>query len=351
MIRKLGFIVVFVLVVAPVFAEENSGIVFLYYYAWYGNPDYDGQWVHWDEEERRPPIDISSAYYPRLGPYSSSDPWIIDRHMRWISQTGTDVLIYSWWGKRDSTNELAQRVLDSAADYNLRVSFLIEPYPERTIRSICADIEYLTERYGNHPAFFRISRKTAYSSNSERRGVFFIYQPEYQDQELQRLSDQVHSGSHDSILLLQSTDADLIDKAHADGIFAYEAYQNVMHFYRGISESVRSKKGIFVPCVSPGFDINRGSEQKAIPFRGRKLGDTYDAWWKATLASNPDFVGIVSFNEWHEGTQIEPAIRTRQIQRRYVSYEKSYGKTGIPAEQSYLHRTERWIQIFHQLQP
>jgi Glycosyl hydrolase family 99 len=350
MIKKLSLAILMTLAVS-VFAENDHRTVFLYYYVWYGNPDYNGEWMHWDENGRHPPVDISSAYFPLLGPYSSSDPWVIDRHMRWISEAGVDVIVYSWWGKGDLTDDLIPRVLDSAADYGLKVSFMIEPYPDRTVHSICNDIEYLNRKYGNHPAFFRMLKTTPYSSNPTQRGVVFIYQPEYPAADLQRLSDNIHAANYDSILLLQSTDADLLDSTHADGIFTYEAFQYVMHFYQGILKSVADKNGIFIPCVSPGFTINRGTNQKSIPFRGRKLGETYDKWWKTTLAANPEFVAIISFNEWHEGTQIEPAVREPQYPERYYSYDRSYGKTGVEAQTSYLNRTERWIEVFRQLQP
>jgi hypothetical protein len=117
-----------------------------------------------------------------------------------------------------------------------------------------------------------------------------------------------------------------------------------MHFYQGILKSVSDKNGIFIPCVSPGFTINRETNHNSIPFRGRKLGETYDKWWKTTLADNPEFVAIISFNEWHEGTQIEPAVREPQYPERYYSYDRSYGKTGVDAQTSYLNRTERWIR-------
>lgn len=338
-------------VLGPLFAEDTGRTVFLYYYAWYGNPDYDGKWLHWNEMGSRPPTDLSSAYFPRLGPYSSSDPWIVDRHMRWIADMGVDVLVYSWWGKKDPTNELVRRVLDSAADYGLKVSFMVEPYANRTTASICNDIEYLNREYGSHPAFFRMSKKTGDTARASPRGVFFIYQPEYFEPDLRSLSDNVHAASPDSILLLQSTDVDLLDNTHADGIFAYEAFQYVMHFYKGIVESVRTRNKIFVPCVSPGFSMNRSVKQRIIPFRGRRSGETYDDWWKSTLAADAEFVGIISFNEWHEGTQIEPAIPVPQFPGRYNSYDKSYGKTGVGAETTYLQRTEKWIRIFQQLPP
>ena len=35
----------------------------------------------------------------------------------------------------------------------------------------------------------------------------------------------------------------------------------------------------------------------------------YDNEWKAAIAAHARWVGITSFNEWHEGTQIEPAAR------------------------------------------
>ena len=85
--------------------------VHVFYYPWYGNPDVDGVYLHWnheylphwDKEEAKkwpsgrhvPPDDIGSNFYPSLGPYSSRDPVVIDDHMKQIRTAGI--------GKRQSS--------------------------------------------------------------------------------------------------------------------------------------------------------------------------------------------------------------------------------------------------------
>ena len=41
--------------------------------------------------------------------------------------------------------------------------------------------------------------------------------------------------------------------------------------------------------------------------RGREAGAYYDRSWRAAIESGAARVAVTSFNEWHEGTQIEPA--------------------------------------------
>jgi len=338
----------FILFAGSSFANQER-LAFIYYYAWYGNEESDSQWIHWQDYGHQPPQDLSSAYYPKLGAYSSRNLATIDQHMRWIAGANLNVLIYSWWGRDDPANAAAKSVLDAAADYNLKVAFMIEPYEGRTPAGVLSDIEYIHEQYGNHPAFFRFARKTAYGASSARRAFIFLYQPDFSEDELRRLSDSVHESLCDSILLLQSTDASLIDRTHADGIFAYEAVQPIMDLYPGITESVRSEDGIFIPCVSPGFNVNRTFRNRSSLYRPRAHGKTYDKWWERTLVAEPEFVAILTFNEWHEGTQIEPAIRNKKFGNRYLSYEHAYKKRGKAAQESYLRRTARWIDLFQQL--
>ena len=63
--------------------------------------------------------------------------------------------------------------------------------------------------------------------------------------------------------------------------------------------------------------------------------------WRGALRADADLVTITSYNEWHEGPQIEPASSGRS---GYESYEGAWGLHGRAAETSYLNRTAFWVQ-------
>lgn len=83
--------------------------VHLFYYPWYGNPETDGKYLHWNhrylphwrkEEAQKwplgthvPPGDIGSNFYPALGPYSSADPVIVNKHMMQVQSSGAGEMI------------------------------------------------------------------------------------------------------------------------------------------------------------------------------------------------------------------------------------------------------------------
>ena len=40
------------------------------------------------------------------GPYSSTDPAVIDQHMKWMAESRIGVLCTSWWGRSASDSQL-----------------------------------------------------------------------------------------------------------------------------------------------------------------------------------------------------------------------------------------------------
>ena len=94
------------------------------------------------------------------------------------------------------------------------------------------------------------------------------------------------------------------------------------------------------PSVGPGYSAQRATGDVRSVDRGN--GRTYDSMWNAAIRSGADMATITSYNEWNEGTQIEPAC----VREGYTSYEGAWGLTGKVADRSYLNRTRYWISRF-----
>ena len=84
------------------------------------------------------------------------------------------------------------------------------------------------------------------------------------------------------------------------------------------------------PSVGPGYDARLATRHEVV--RPRNDGLTYDRMWKTALKADADVVTITSYNEWQEGTQIEPA----RVAVGKPSYDGAWGKTGVPAQRAYL---------------
>jgi hypothetical protein len=60
--------------------------------------------------------------------------------------------------------------------------------------------------------------------------------------------------------------------------------------------------------VIPGWDESRVKPPRdGAKVFDRRDGAEYETNWKATTAGKPDWITITSYNEWYEGTQIEPS--------------------------------------------
>ncbi len=79
-----------------------------------------------------------------------------------------------------------------------------------------------------------------------------------------------------------------------------------------MSDAVHARCGLWVAPVAPGFDARDVGGRSVVD---RRDGDTLRASWEASMASSPDAVGVISWNEYSENTHIEPstAFRTRYL--------------------------------------
>jgi glycoprotein endo-alpha-1,2-mannosidase len=300
-------------------AEATAPVrVAIFYYPWYGTPSLDGAYEHWQQRGYRPPASISSAFYPARGPYSSSDPRVVEAHMAQIWAAGVDQVIVSWWGRGSAEDRRLPTLLEAASAHGLDVAAHIEPYGGRSAKTVADDVTYLRELgiddfyvYGGHETPLGDWAELNASLDPEVR------------------------------MFLQTSYAGAAAAGGFDGLYTYDVLVHHGGKLRRICEQARARGVLCAPSVGPGYDARRAVADLRV--KSRRLGATYDSMWRSALSAAPDVVTITSFNEWHEGTQIEPA-RAHVGPRggRYEGYEGAFGLYGRAAQGAYLARTAYW---------
>jgi glycoprotein endo-alpha-1,2-mannosidase len=145
----------------------------------------------------------------------------------------------------------------------------------------------------------------------------------------------------DAIVMIHSPKAVSATRVGADGVYTYDALASPDTF-GPLSAECKAADVICSPSVAPGFDNSR-AVATGIQIVDRAGGARYDAMWQAALSSGSEWVSVTTFDEWHEGTQIEPAMDFAAADRTYTGYEGAFGITGAEAPRAYLDRTAYWI--------
>ena len=328
---------------------DPSYKVAAFYYPWYGNPENDGKWIHWTQNNHLPPSDISSDYYPALGAYSSNDPAVVEQHMQWLRQAGVGVIITSWWGQGSREDEVVPLLLKAAEKYEIKVAFHIEPYSGRTAETLVGDIRYLYETYGGSPAFFRSEATSQYSPVPAPKGIFFVWNIGSRGSEGERVQaeywreamDSIHALPDGALIVANTTDGSWVDDGHFDGLYNYATLHleesNGFDWARSLPPD-----SLYVPSVLPGFSAKRVGYAENT-YVERQEGQTYTEQWTAALGTGiqPDLVTITSFNEWHEGSILEPPQFGVRDGNGYI-----YADFGSLPPEGYLDLTRAWVDKY-----
>lgn len=260
-----------------------------FYYGWYGAPTGPAkEWRHWDP--KRP--DHASTHTPQLGWYDSTDPKIVAHHVTWAKQAGLDGFVLSWWLRDAHESTVLRLTLDEAARQgNFQVGVYLEAAP--TPDSLRAQVQDFLQRFGQHPALLRVNGTP----------VVFVYTRIMQDLGNDGLRKALHDLGVVTIGdLLQPVTLEAVDGAHTYvSASVPDRYQQELH---DTALAARLRDKLAVATVMPGYDDTHVRTPGGIDHRER--GRFYDGEWR--MAALADWVILTSFNEWHEGTEIEPSL-------------------------------------------
>jgi Glycosyl hydrolase family 99 len=335
--------------------------VMAFYYGWYGGPP---AWRHWSDSGHDPDQltadgqrDIAATDYPALGPYDSQTTQVIDQHLAWAGDSGIDVLISSWWGPGTYEDQSLGLLLDriEATASPLRASIYLEtwalfyghqfqadfftdsrnflPDSRAQIRQKAVDwIVYLLETYGARPGLERvlgrpvvfvytaalfapIEWQAIFASVHEATGIDAFYQADVEGADFSALA-QVFDGLHVYTPVHLTAEGDLsfvariFDPQAAVTNPASEVTDplTVGGDYRAWAAEARALGRSWSATVIPGFDDRKIRNPSFVVSRDHGGERTYDFFWRQALSTRPDWVLITTFNEWHEGTEIEPSV-------------------------------------------
>jgi hypothetical protein len=260
--------------------------VLAYYYIWFDSTS----WNH------------AKIDYPLAGRYSSGSAAVMAQQVRLAKQAGISGFVVSWKNTPVLDRRLATiRRVAAAAGFKLAImfegrDFYGKPLPMQQVNSGFA---YIARHYAGDPVF-NIFGKTmvAWSgtwaySRAQMASVTSAFRPS-----LMILATERQPADYQAVAGLFAGDAyywSSADPLHTPG---YE--QKLDEF----SAVVHQRGGLWVAPAAPGFDAQKLGGARVVPRRG---GQTLRLEMNAAMSSSPDAIGLISWNEYSENSEVEPS--------------------------------------------
>lgn len=242
-------------------------------------------------------------------PYVSRDRGVMVRHIDQAKRAGIDAFLVAWYGPGGGPNQTETNLaamLDEANARGFKVGVLFETTSPffGGIGDVTGALQHLLSTHANHPAFLRADgrpviffwRPTLYSVDAWRN-VRSQVDPNYSSIWISEGVDTSYLSVFDGHHLYSNTWNPPADLTSVNAKFAGQVAQ--------ASQTYGTYK-LWVATVMPGYN-----DVRIRPGAGfatdRAGGNYFTQSWQAAIASNPNWIVINSFNEWPEGSYIEPS--------------------------------------------
>lgn len=257
----------------PTYPDPAFPIRAIFYYPWFPSA--------WDQLGYNP----FTRYTPELGFYDSDDNAALVQHMKWIRSAGIDAVIISWWGQPPgewwNADYYWKFALDAALQVGLKacIYYEWEGYDNPSAAQIADDLDYLADLMA-HPAYLHV----------DGRPVVFVFSAgDTSSGDVTTRWSQATSGYTTHYVSLKKFTGYASEPDQPDSWHEYDIARTTQ---------VAGHSYIIMPGWWRIDEVN--------PRLTRDL-----AAWQANVASmvasGEPWQLIISFNEFSEGTIIEPS--------------------------------------------
>jgi hypothetical protein len=324
--------------------KSVSRKVLTFYYPWYGiptGPGGAGKTVHWGRIDSAGKDIRASTHYPALGAYDSHDPKLIDQHCRWAKQARIDTFIVSWWGHGSFSDRAMKPILEGCERHGLTACIYYETVPRpRTPESAAEDIIKVLNKYGSHSAHLKV----------DNRPVVFVYG--------RALGELGVTGWREAIEIINKNykggfvamgdrfsygAARVFDGIHTyntagrlRGLVPAAAHKWAAETYRSWVQLADEAEKISTLTLIPGYDDTK-IRKPGLAVK-RYNGELYRVQWEQAIKADPQWVLITSFNEWHEGSEIEPSF---EYKNEYIKITGKYAERFKSTKRSLRYQADR----------
>lgn len=314
---------------------------------WYQTPDISGYWGwHWTMNHYDPATtaannrrNIASHYYPLTGPYDSMDDDILEYQLLLMKLSGIDGVIVDWYGNDafndyGTLNQATGKLFTWCQKTGLLFSLC---YEDRTIKIMVENahipknqaitkaqqaFQYVQNNWLGDDTYLRINNRPLvlvfgpeyFSTSSDWDLVFSVLQEAPLFFTLDNRLSPVAAGAYPWPPMWASK----------NGILTQTALDNyfTMFYNRAASWDV------LVTSAFPGFNdiYKEAGTGSGYGYLDAASGNTFKYTLDTAIQHNPDVIQLVTWNDYGEGTIIEP---TMDFGYQYLEIIQERKKTSI----------------------
>ena len=293
-----------------------------------------GRWLtqNPDQLDENGNAQIASYYNPMIGPYSSNDPDLHEYHFLTMKLSGVDGVIFDWYGSKDLYDyglikQSTETFIETLEDLGLKFSIMYEDrvavqaaqagLSTSTVAAAQEDFSYINDTYFSSPEYMEYNGKK----------LLFVFGPHHinTENEWNEVFEVLPEENHPDYLTLWAASNRV--GANSAGEFLWVDKDHLLaHEYYYDTYPTMDK--IIVGSSYPGFKSfykdggwSDGINEWSI---NKDQGNTFVETLNYTHHEQSDFIQIITWNDFGEGTMIEP---TKEFGFMYLQILQQY--TGV----------------------